>query len=215
MRWHARHEPRRINAASTTYRCQPCPVDAPLYSIYMELKAWRTLELPSTHAHACTRMRNHAHACARVQTLRQPDDVLQSLATRPWPGGRAWLHASVGATSLWFSRGTRLRQWLPLSRMRLQWHTLLRLPRQLNGLRRGLNGPIGHGSGRMFQTILYVVMFYPETCTWWYLRKVGLCFLDTLKHSSSYTVTKRLCCIPLPGVNYNVHASCTQHAYVF
>ena len=34
-------------------------------------------------------------------------------------------------------------------RMRLRSRTLLRLPRQLGGLRRGLTRPSGHGSGRM------------------------------------------------------------------
>ena len=33
--------------------------------------------------------------------------------------------------------------------------TLLRLPRQLGGLRRGLNGPSGRGSGRMFLIMLH------------------------------------------------------------
>ena len=50
-------------------------------------------------------------------------------------------------------RGLSLRQWMSWLRMRLQNVTLLWLPGQQDGLRRGLNGPSARGSGRMYLII--------------------------------------------------------------
>ena len=65
---------------------------------------------------------------------------------RPWTARRAWSNASAGAIWCQCCRGSSLRQWFSWLRMRLRSRTLLRLPRQLGGLRRGLYRPSGSGS---------------------------------------------------------------------
>ena len=68
------------------------------------------------------------------------------------------LHASQAnaeqATSWRCCRGLSLRQSTSWLRMRLRSRTLLRLPRQLGGLRRGLNRPSGRGSATMYLIML-------------------------------------------------------------
>ena len=61
----------------------------------------------------------------------------------------------VAATSC-RCRGLTLQlwQWMSWLRMRLPSRTLLRLPRQLGGLRRGRNRPSGRGSRRMCRIML-------------------------------------------------------------
>lgn len=72
-----------------------------------------------------------------------------------WPRlESSWLNAEVKATSRWRCYGFSSRRRMPLSRMRLQSFTLLRVPWELGGLRQGLNGPSGHGVGRMWEIML-------------------------------------------------------------
>ena len=111
---------------------------------------------------------DHAMVCEKVAKMTQMrhDSLANALrlvvsacscrsATGPWPARKASSNASAVATSWWCCRGLSLRQWRSWLRMRLRSHTLLRLPRHLGGLRRGLNGPSGRGSGSMFLIMLH------------------------------------------------------------
>ena len=81
-------------------------------------------------------------------------NLRRSLTTGPCPERRAWSNSSAGATSWRCCRGSNLRHWMSWLRMRLPSLTLLRLLRQQDGLRRGLNGPSAHGSATMCQIML-------------------------------------------------------------
>ena len=109
---------------------------------------------------------DHAMVCEKVAKMTQMrhdnlDNALRLVVSacschsaaepryRALAGKKGMANASARATSWRCCRGLSLRQWMLWLRTRLRSRTLLRLPRHLGGLRRGLNGPSGRGSGRI------------------------------------------------------------------
>ena len=98
----------------------------------------------------CKRCQASAAAALRIVADRTTSAIRtpHRMRTRCWRYDRAGMYG-------YFFMHTYIRGMHELCTDRLRSRTLLRLPRHLGGLRRGLNGPNGRGSGRMFLIMLH------------------------------------------------------------